>query len=321
MAAVTATGLTKRYANRSAVASVDLEVGAGEVTGLLGPNGAGKTTLLRMLLGLVQPDEGKIVLLGSERVRGLSLLEGVAGFVEEPSFYPYLSGRANLEVLAELDDDAAAARTRIGRVLEQVDLGGRAGDRVSGYSTGMRQRLGIAAALMRDPRLLLLDEPTSGLDPAGVRFVGELIRSLVAEGAAVLLSSHQIGEIETGCDSFVILSEGRVVWAGTAAELRDQAPASAYRMVTSDDARALVIAGEQSDLRAEGHPGEGLVVRADQAALDRLVLSLGRADVAVRGLELLASPLASMFFSLTGEQAVQSGAPIDAPQMGRDPRT
>ncbi len=320
MAAVTARGLTKRYANRSAVASVDLEVGAGEVTGLLGPNGAGKTTLLRMLLGLVQPDEGKIVLLGSDRVRGRSLLEGVAGFVEEPSFYPYLSGRANLEVLAELDDDAAA-RTRIGRVLEQVDLGGRAGDRVSGYSSGMRQRLGIAAALMRDPRLLLLDEPTSGLDPAGVQFVGELIRSLVTEGAAVLLSSHQIGEIETGCDSFVILSEGHVVWAGTAAELRDQAPASAYRIVTSDDARAVVIAGEQSDLRAEGHPGEGLVVRADQAALDRLVLSLGRADVAVRGLELLASPLASMFFSLTGEQAVHSGAPIDAPQMGGDLRT
>ena len=320
MAAVTARGLTKRYANRSAVGSVDLEVGAGEVTGLLGPNGAGKTTLLRMLLGLVQPDEGKIVLLGSDRVRGQSFLEGVAGFVEEPSFYPYLSGRANLEVLAELDDDAAA-RTRIGRVLEQVDLGGRAGDRVSGYSSGMRQRLGIAAALMRDPRLLLLDEPTSGLDPAGVRSVGELIRSLAAEGAAVLLSSHQIGEIETGCDSFVILSEGHVVWAGTAAELRDQAPASAYRIVTSDDARAVVIAGEQADIRAEDHPGEGLVVRADQAALDRLVLSLGRADVAVRGLELLASPLASMFFSLTGEQAVHPGAPIDAPEMVRDLRT
>ena len=319
MAAVTARGLTKRYANRSAVASVDLEVGAGEVTGLLGPNGAGKTTLLRMLLGLVQPDEGKIVLLGSDRVRGRSFLEGVAGFVEEPSFYPYLSGRANLEVLAELDDDDTA-RTRIGRVLEQVDLGKRAGERVSGYSSGMRQRLGIAAALMRDPRLLLLDEPTSGLDPAGVRFVGELIRSLAAEGAAVLLSSHQIGEIETACDSFVILSEGHVMWAGTAAELRDQAPASAYRIVTSDDARAVVIAGEQADIRAEGHPGEGLVVRADQAALDRLVLSLGRADVAVRGLELLASPLASMFFSLTGEQSVQSGAPIDAPRMGRDLR-
>ena len=319
MTAVTASGLTKRYANRTAVAAVDLEVGAGEVTGLLGPNGAGKTTLLRMLLGLIHPDEGKIVLLGTDLARGRRVLEGVAGFVEEPSFYPYLSGRANLEVLAELDDDDEA-RTRISRVLEQVDLGGRAGDRVSGYSSGMRQRLGIAAALMRVPRLLLLDEPTSGLDPAGVRFVGELIRSLVAEGVSVLLSSHQIGEIETGCDSFVILSEGRVVWAGTAAELRDQAPPSAYRIVTSDDTRAVVIAGEQADIRTEGHSGEGLVVRADQAALDRLVLSLGRAEVAVRGLELLVSPLASMFFSLTEERSMHSAVAVDVSQRGPDQR-
>jgi ABC-2 type transport system ATP-binding protein len=315
MAAVTATGLTKRYANRNAVAAVDLEIGAGEVTGLLGPNGAGKTTLLRMLLGLIRPDAGRIVLLGTDLAPGRRVLEGVAGFVEEPSFYPYLSGRANLEVLAELDDDDYA-RTRIDRVLEQVELDRRAGDRVSGYSSGMRQRLGIAAALMRVPRLLLLDEPTSGLDPAGVRFVGGLIGSLAAEGVSVLLSSHQIGEIETGCDSFVILSEGRVVWAGTAAELRDQAPASAYRILTSDDAHAVAIAGQQAGIRTEGHSGEGFVIRADQAALDRLVLSLGRAGVAVRGLELLLSPLASMFFSLTGEQALGSAVPIDGSWQG-----
>ncbi len=317
MAAVMARGLTKRYSSRRAVAGVDLEVGTGEVTGLLGPNGAGKTTLLRMLLGLIHPDEGEIELLGSDLARGRSILKGVAGFVEEPSFYPYLWGRANLEVLAELDDDDTS-RKRIGRVLEQVDLGGREGDRVSGYSSGMRQRLGIAAALMRNPRLLLLDEPTSGLDPAGVRFVGELIRSLAAEGVGVLVSSHQIGEIERGCDSFVILSEGHVVWAGTAAELRDQAPPSAYRIVTSDDARALAIAGEQADIRTDGDTGLGLVVRADQAALDRLVLALGRAEVAVRGLELLVSPLASMFFSLTAESAVQPGVPIDLSHQGRD---
>ena len=295
-----ARGLTKRYGDRCAIAGVDLEVGAGEVTGLLGPNGAGKTTLLRMLLGLTRPDEGQIELLGSDLAPDRRALEGVAGFVEEPSFYPYLSGRMNLEVLAELDDDGGA-RTRIGQVLEQVGLSGRAGDRVSGYSTGMRQRLGIASALMRLPRLLLLDEPTSGLDPGGVRLVGDLIRSLAADGVSVLLSSHQIGEIETGCDSFVILNEGRVVWAGTAAELGDQAPASAYRIVTSDDSRAWVIAGEHADVRTEADPRSGLIVRADQAALDRLVLSLGRAEVAVRGLELLVSPLASMFFSLTGE--------------------
>ena len=140
----------------------------GEVRGLLGPNGAGKTTLLRMLFGLVAPDAGSIELFGtplqsSDRVR----LDGVAGFVEDPSFYPYLSGRANLELLAELD--GGGARPQIEDALERVGLAGRARDRVSGYSSGMRQRLGIAAALLREPRLLLLDEPTSGLDPAGRR--------------------------------------------------------------------------------------------------------------------------------------------------------
>ena len=175
-------------------------MGEGEVRGLLGPNGAGKTTLLRMLFGLVRPDAGSIELLGRPLVApGAAALEGVGGFVEEPSFYPYLSGRANLRLLAKLD--GAGEDVSIDEALERVGLTRRGGDRVGGYSTGMRQRLGIAAALLRSPRLLLLDEPTSGLDPAGARAVAALVRELSADGVAVLLSSHQIGELEKVCDA------------------------------------------------------------------------------------------------------------------------
>jgi ABC-2 type transport system ATP-binding protein len=297
---VTVSGLTKRFETTCAVDGVDLVLGEGEVRGLLGPNGAGKTTLLRMLLGLVRADGGTIELFGRRLDGQDSLaLDGVSGFVEEPSFYPYLSGRANLEVLSELD--GPDARGRIDEVLEQVELTGRAADRVGGYSSGMRQRLGIAAALMRAPRLLLLDEPTSALDPAGARFVIELVRTLSENGAAVLLSSHQIEELEGVCDSFSVLSRGRMVWEGTAAEMLAQAPRAAYRMATSDDPRALELAGEERGVRAERSPSGGLTIEADEGALDPFVLALGQAGVAVRRLELSTSPLASMFFALTEE--------------------
>ncbi len=300
MAVLTASGLTKRFEATCAVERVDLVLSEGEVRGLLGPNGAGKTTLLRMLLGLVAPDEGTIELFGRVLDGSDSLaLDGVSGFVEEPTFYPYLSGRANLEVLAELD--GAGARTRIDDVLEQVELTERGGDRVGGYSSGMRQRLGIAAALMRAPRLLLLDEPTSALDPAGVRFVVELVRTLSESGVAVLLSSHQIEEVEGLCDSISVLSRGRVVWEGTAARMLAEAPSSAYRIATSDDARALELANGQRGVRAERAPTGGLTVQADDGALDPFVLALGRAGVAVRRMELSMSPLESMFFALTDQ--------------------
>jgi ABC-2 type transport system ATP-binding protein len=296
---VHASGLVKRFETTRAVEGVDLTVKEGEVLGLLGPNAAGKTTLLRMLFGLVSPDAGSIELFGRSLHQTDSLaLEDVAGFVEEPSFYPYLSGRANLELLAELD--GGGAQGRIDEALEKVSLTERGADRVSGYSTGMRQRLGIASCLLRAPRLLLLDEPTSGLDPAGVREVGALMRGLASEGVAILLSSHQIGEVEGICDRFTVLRRGRVVWGGTAAELRAQAPPSAYGMVTSDDARALQLAAATPGVRAEPRDG-GLEVWAEGESLDHFVLALGRAGIPVRRLELLVSPLESMFFALTGE--------------------
>jgi ABC-2 type transport system ATP-binding protein len=297
----------KRFEGRPALEDARLTVEAGEVRGLLGPNGAGKTTLLRILLGLVQPDAGTVELFDRPLdAAGVDPLAGVAGFVEEPSFYPYLSGRVNLELLAGLDGDTEPAR--INEALERVGLAGRAGDRVNGYSTGMKQRLGIAACLLRAPRLLILDEPTAGLDPGGVRQVGELVRDLSAAGAAVLISSHQISEIEGVCDTLTVLRRGTVVWEGTTQELRAQAPASAYRLHTSDDDRALALAVRQGGVEVQPASTGGLTARAPQDAVDALVLALARDGIAVRRLELLVSPLESMFFRLTGERGDAEGA-------------
>ena len=308
--AVLATGLVKRFESTLAVDHLDLEVHPGEVRGLLGPNGAGKTTLLRMLFGLVAPDAGAIELFGRP-LHGPDRfpLEGVAGFVEDPSFYPYLSGRSNLELLAELD--GASARRRIDDALERVDLVGRARERVSGFSSGMRQRLGIAAALLREPRLLLLDEPTSGLDPAGAREVGVLLRELSSRGVAVLLSSHLIGEIESSCDGFTVVARGRVVWSGSVAQLRAQAPASAYALATSDDGRALEVAELHPGTRARRSRTGELEIEIQERDLDSFVLALGQLGVAVRRLELRLSPLESMFFALTDDAAQQ---PTEVPR-------
>jgi ABC-2 type transport system ATP-binding protein len=305
MATVIARGLSKRFETARAVDGVDLTVEEGEMRGLLGPNGAGKTTLLRMLLGLVHPDEGTIELLGrGAGESGTLALDGVSGFVEDPRFYPYLSGAANLQLLAELD--GGDSRARVDDVLRRVELDRRGEDRVGGYSSGMRQRLGIAAALLRAPRLLLLDEPTSGLDPAGVRFVGQLLSELSASGVAVLLSSHQIGEIEGICDSFTVLNRGRVVWDGSAERMRAEAPASGYHLLTSDDTRALAIADGQHGLRVAASPAGGLTVEADDRTLDPFVLALARSGVAVRRLELTVSSLESMYFALTDQSRDQT---------------
>ena len=278
---------------------------------MLGPNGAGKTTLLRMLFGLVTPDAGSIELFGRPlRCADPRPWTESPGSSRSPSFYPYLSGRANLELLAELDGRDAGRR--IDGVLEQVDLLGRARDNVSGYSSGMRQRLGLAAALLREPRLLLLDEPTSGLDPAGARTVGTLLRELASRGTAVLLSSHLIGEIEGTCDGFTVVARGRVVWSGSAAQLRAQAPPSAFSLVTSDDDRALAVAESRARVRAgRARTGE-LEVEIQESELDAFVLALGQAGVAVRRLELRSSPLESMFFALTADAADATDA-TDAP--------
>jgi ABC-2 type transport system ATP-binding protein len=304
--AVRAIGLTKRYGRTIALDGVGIALAAGEIRGLLGPNGAGKTTLLRLLFGLAAADSGSITILGTE-IGASDALDAVGGFVEDPGFYPYLSGEANLRLLARLD--GATRMGAIGPALARVELDSRAGDRVGGYSTGMRQRLGIAAALIRAPRLLLLDEPTSGLDPAGTRAVAELVRELAAEGVAVLLSSHHIGELERVCHSYTVLSRGRVVWDGTAAELEAQAPASAYTLSTSDDQRVLELAAQAPGVRAGRSPHGELTLAVERGALDPFVLSLGDARIAVRRLELIVSPLESMYFSLTEGVGVENLEP------------
>lgn len=296
--AVLASGLVKRFGTITAIDDVDLTVPAGQVHGLLGANGAGKTTLLRLLFGLIAPDAGTVALLGRRlHGPGSGALDQVGGFVEEPTFYPYLSGAANLTLLAKLDG-GDPSRERVQELLARVDLGRRGSDRVGGYSTGMRQRLGIAAALLRDPRLLLLDEPTSGLDPAGAQAVAVLVRELADQGVAVLLSSHQIGELEKVCDGYTFMRGGRIVWRGSAAECNAQASAPAYAVSTSDDTRAMALASARPGVRAERSRGR-VTITVPEDALDELVLALGDARIAVRRLELLVSPLESMFFALS----------------------
>lgn len=259
MEAIRASGLVKRFGTTTAVENVDLTLATGQVRGLLGANGAGKTTLLRMLFGLIHPDAGTVELLGRP-LDGLGgeALNQVGGFVEEPAFYPYLSGRANLSLLARLDGSSSAAAVE--DALARVDLRRRGDDRVAGYSTGMRQRLGLAAALLRSPRLLLLDEPTSGLDPAGTRAVASLVRELAAEGVAVLLSSHQIGELERICDAYTVMRDGRVAWDGSAAELSAQAPAVRLDLLVSP-LEAMFFA-----LTCDGAPLEELLAKTGLAA-------------------------------------------------------
>jgi ABC-2 type transport system ATP-binding protein len=290
--------LVKRYKDVLAVDHIDLNVRAGDVYGFLGPNGAGKTTTLRMVLGLITPTEGTSELFGRDPLRyGARALEGVAGFVEAPRFYPYLTGLGNLQLLAALDGDDAAAR--IEEVLDVVELAPRAKHKVGGYSHGMRQRLGIAAALLRRPRLLILDEPATGLDPAGMRDMRTLIRRLAEEGITVLLSSHQLPEVQELCDRVAIVDSGRVVYEGALADLRRQGGAS-YRLRTNDDARALELARAQDGIEHAVAGEHGISVQGDEQHVGELSLALGHAGVAILALTPELATLEDLFFRLTG---------------------
>jgi ABC-2 type transport system ATP-binding protein len=215
------TGLTKAFGARRAVDDVDLAVPQGICFGFLGPNGAGKTTLIRMLLGLARPTSGTVQVRGADVHRDpTGALDRVGAIVEEPRFYPQLTGRENLEVHAALLSDRRAALERIPALLDRVQMGGRAGERVKGYSLGMRQRLGVARALLNDPELLVLDEPTNGLDAAGMVEFREMIRGLVDdEQRTVFLSSHLLDEVERLCDRVAIVDHGRVITEGNLDDL------------------------------------------------------------------------------------------------------
>jgi ABC-2 type transport system ATP-binding protein len=299
--AVEARGLVKRYGHITAVDNVDLTVRAGDVYGYLGPNGAGKTTSLRMLLGLIRPDEGAAKLFGRDPLEeGARALDGVAGFVEAPRFYPYLSGRRNLELVAALDGGDASER--IDSALETVDLAARAQDKVKGYSHGMRQRLGIAGALLRDPRLLLLDEPTTGLDPAGMRDMRALVHRLASEGMTVLLSSHLMSEVEELCDRVAIVSRGRVIHEGALDELI-ASTAGHYELRTTDDDRATAIAAGAEGIGDVAPAARGLTFTGDERAVAALSLELAQAGVGLQALVPRTATLEELFFRLTeGDQ-------------------
>jgi ABC-2 type transport system ATP-binding protein len=309
---VEARGLVKRYGDVLAVDHVDLTVAPGDVYGYLGPNGAGKTTSLRMLLGLIRADEGSIRLFGRDPQRDAAhALDGVAGFVEEPRFYPYLSGRKNLELAAALDGGDAAER--IADALEIVDLTARARHRVGGYSHGMRQRLGIAGALLRDPRLLLLDEPATGLDPAGMRDMRTLIRRLADEGMTVLLSSHLLNEVEELCNRVAIVRDGRIIYEGTLDELRRSATAR-YTLRTTDDGRALAVLRAQAGVGAPEARAGGLVfVAEDEGAVADVSLALAEEGVGVTALVPHTASLEELFFRLTEDAPPDDGRPARAP--------
>jgi ABC-2 type transport system ATP-binding protein len=208
--------VTKRYGRRTAVDRLTIEVPAGVVAGLIGPNGAGKTTAMAMLLGLVRPTAGDGTVLGEPLGRPASYLHQVGALIEGPAFYPHLTGRENLALLATLGRLDPA---RIPGLLELVELGPRGDDRFRHYSMGMKQRLGIAAALLGDPALLILDEPNNGLDPAGIREMRDLIGTLADGDRTVLVSSHVLSEVEQVCDWFIVIDHGRLLFQGPAALL------------------------------------------------------------------------------------------------------
>jgi ABC-2 type transport system ATP-binding protein len=298
--------LTKLYGDLVAVDHVDLTVEAGDVYGYLGPNGAGKTTSLRMMLGLIRPTAGSVRLFGRDPTQSVRALDGVAGFVEAPRFYPYLTGRRNLELLASFD--GGGARERIAAALDTVELTDRAGDRVGGYSHGMRQRLGIAGALLREPRLLLLDEPGTGLDPAGMRDMRRLIRNLADGGMTVVLSSHLMPEVEELCNRVAIVRSGAIVYEGAIADLKREAGAT-YRLRTTDDERALAVCRAQSGVTDPHAAEDGSIVfgAAGEDAVAELSLALVEAGALIRSLAPQTATLEDLFFKLTEGDAAAPG--------------
>jgi ABC-2 type transport system ATP-binding protein len=272
--ALSVTGLTKRYGARTAVDDLDIELPSGVVAGFVGPNGAGKTTTMAMLLGLVRPTAGTGTVLGGSIADPASYLPRVGALIESPAFYPALSGAENLRVLATVAGHPTAA---IPALLDVVGLEGRGGDRYRSYSRGMRQRLGIAAALLGDPELLILDEPANGLDPQGVQEMRSLIGRLAGAGRTVLESSHDLSEIQQVCDWLVLIDGGRSLYQGPTRDLLAGAVAGLAAVPQlAEDLPVL-----RDLLLARGHrvelQGDRLVVGVDGARVGDLAASVNRA--------------------------------------------
>lgn len=308
---IRARGITKTFGDIVALDSIDIDVAAGSIHAVAGPNGAGKTTLFGMLLGLSAPDSGELQILGNPVGRKLTIPDGVAGFVDGPGLYPALTARKNLRALAVLRGYAASA---IDEALDQVGLIEVADDPVRGFSLGMRQRLGLAAALLGSPRLLVLDEPANGLDPSGKRQVHRVISALADAGTSVVISSHRMDDLAALCTDVTLLSTGRVVFSGPLAKLAAESGDLEYRLVTSDVARAREVAvgtdgitvlpasGPSAEgLGGQADPAAPLLVRGSVPAMDQLVAAMIHADIAVRELAPVIPPLEAAFLALTGD--------------------
>jgi ABC-2 type transport system ATP-binding protein len=314
--AVRARGIAKCFGEVVALDGVDLDVATGQIHGLVGPNGAGKTTLLGLLLGLAVADSGHLEILGTPMGRTLAVPEGVAGFVDGPGLYPSLTARQNLSALASLRGYDGGGTGDVDDALEQVGLTDVAADRVRGFSLGMRQRLGLAAALLTRPRLLILDEPSNGLDPAGKHHVHRVLTALAEQGTAVVVTGHRMDDLAALCCEITILATGRVVFSGPVSKLAAESGELDYRLLISDPERARRMAKDAPGLRVVpgGEPSarpdaEALVVRGPVPALNELVVRLVRAGVGVREFAPVVSPLEAAFLALTetGTQAEQDG--------------
>jgi ABC-2 type transport system ATP-binding protein len=297
--AVSTKGLTKRFGDRTVVDRADLAIPAGSVCGFVGPNGAGKTTTIRMLLGLIRPTAGSGSILGGSLTEPATYLRKVGALIEAPAFYPQLSGQDNLRALARLGQ---LSLKTVAPALARAGLTDRAGDKYRSYSLGMKQRLGIAAALLPDPELLILDEPTNGLDPAGIVEMRGLIRSFADDGMTVLVSSHLISEIEQICDYVVMIRAGRLVHQGSVADLtatqqRDVIAAPEHDADLDQLAKVLEAAGCATTMQ----PAEGAVrietAGLSAADLNRLAASNG---ITLRQLAEQTRSLERAFFALTG---------------------
>ncbi|PWN02927.1 ABC transporter [Nocardioides silvaticus] len=299
------TGLRKEFSSvrgekRVAVSDLDLAVPAGGVHGFLGPNGSGKTTTIRMLLGLARPTRGTMRLFGQPVPEQLPHVIGrVGAVVESPKFSPNFSGRRNLQLLAGA---IGAPSSVVDSAIETVKLGGREKDRYKGYSLGMKQRLAIAATLLKTPDLLILDEPTNGLDPSGIREIRETIRDLGESGVTVLLSSHILAEVQQVCTSATIIGNGRLLASGRVDDLLGAG--TAYRVVVPDPAAAADVLA-RAELEVTPHEGT-LHVEAERP--EEITRALGEAGIWLTELTPLRADLESYFLRLTeGEQLGQGG--------------
>jgi len=301
--AISTAGLTKRFGARTVVDDVALAIPSGSVCGFVGPNGAGKTTTIRMLLGLVRPTSGSGSILGGSLAEPASYLRKVGALIESPAFYPQLSGRENLKALARLGQ---LPLTAVDPVLERSGLRARAGDRYSSYSLGMKQRLGIAAAMLAGPELLILDEPTNGLDPAGIVEMRGLITSFADDGLTVLVSSHLISEIEQICDYVVMIRAGRLVHQGSVAELRASTAQAEFLVAPEHDGDRDQLARLLTQAGCTVTPGnaEGLLlVEAPGTGAAELNRVAARNGITLRQLAERTRSLERAFFALTGTKS------------------